>query len=309
MRHTSAKISACAFALYLLGGIGAARAESILVLTGSGASSLNGPLSAAGFTVVNGALAPGQIAANLTPDVVGVYIWNDGSLGNTGSPENPGLAFNLDDRAALLAFSAAHPYFIMDGLAWRRNAVPDEIALSQNEAIQLSNAGGGIVLGADDASGALIVQHVNQVASWFNFNPFAGVYSTVAANQRFGGSLFTSPHAVDPVGLTSSTTTYSEIPHGLQPNGTFLATALFGSPSSPTTGFGSPPLPGDNFGGVAYPNVNHLVTTNIPGGGIDNPVPEPASFLIFASGLFLFGLYRSRRGLLQNRRGFRSAFE
>src|SRR6266850_1880502 len=74
--------------------------HSVLILTGNGTSGLDGPLAAAGFTVINGTLGPGQIAAKLTPDVAGVYIWNDGSLGNTGSPVDPSLAFNDADRAA-----------------------------------------------------------------------------------------------------------------------------------------------------------------------------------------------------------------
>jgi len=292
-------LSTCsAFALLLTaGGSSAVHAESILVLTGSGTSSLNSPLTAAGFTIINGTLSPGQIAANVDPSVVTIYIWNDGSLGNTGSPANPALAFNAADQAALIAFQATHKRFILDGLSWRQNAVPDEIALSQNEALALDGAGGGIVLGADDASGALIVQHVNQVASWFNINPFAGVYSTSSAIQHFGGSLFTTPHSVDPTGLVSSTTTYSEVPSGLQPNGIFLVTALFGSPSSPTPGYGSPPLPSDTFNGVTYPNVNHIITTDIPGGGIDTPVPEPCTLLTFVMG---FGFLRLSRRVFRN---------
>lgn len=47
-----------------------------------------------------------------------------------------------------------------------------------------------------------------------------------------------------------------------------MTTALFGSPSSPTSGFGSPILPSDVFNGITYPSVNHIVTTNIGGGGI-----------------------------------------
>src|SRR5262249_21757583 len=159
--------------------------NGILILTGNGVSSLNGPLTTAGFQVTNGTLAPGQIASKLTANMVGVYIWNDGSLGNTGSPANPALAFNAADQAALTTFHAAHPRLILDGLSWRTNIVPDEIAFSQNEVLALASAGGGIVLGADDASGALIVQHVNQVGGWFGINPFAGVYSTTSAILHF----------------------------------------------------------------------------------------------------------------------------
>ena len=264
-----------------LGSADAVRAASVLVLTGSGNSNLATPLTDAGFTVIQGTLAPGQIAANLDDSVVAVYIWNDGSLGNTGSAEVPALAFDAADQAALTAFRATHSRWILDGLAWRTNVGADDVALSQNEILALSAAGGGIVLGADDASGALIVQHVNQVASWFDLNPFTGVYSTTADLQHSGGSLFTTPNAVNPAGLVS-TFTYSEVPHGLQPNGDFLATALFGSPSTPTDPFGAPPLGSDTLGGVVYASVNHIITTDIPGGGIDNPVPEPGALSLSA---------------------------
>ena len=271
------------------GSAGPVRAASVLVLTGSGTSSLDAALTDAGFTVIHGTLAPGEIAANLDDSVVAVYVWNDGSLGNTGDAEIPALAFNAEDQSALTAFRATHDRFILDGLAWRSNVGADDVALSQNEILALSAAGGGVVLGADDASGALIVQHVNQVASWFGLNPFTGVYSTSPGIQLSGGSLFTSPNAVNPMGL-DSTFTYSEVPHGLQPDGTFLATALFGSPSSPTEGFGSDPLGSDTLGGVTYPSVNHIITTDIPGGGIDNPVPEPGTLSLSAVAFVLLAV-------------------
>ena len=138
------------------------------------------------------------------------------------------------------------------------------------------------------------MQHVNQVASWFGLNPFTGVYSTPSSIQLSGGSLFTTPNAVNPTGL-DSTFTYSEVPHGLQPNGIFLATALFGSPSTPTAGFGSAPLASDTFDGVTYLSVNHIITTDIPGGGIDNPVPEPGTLSLSALAFaFLLVSWRAR---------------
>jgi len=270
-------------------------AESVLVLTGSGTSALNAPLTAAGFTVINGTLAPGQIAANLNPSVVGVYIWNDGSLGNTGSPAIPALDFNAADQAALTAFEATHNNWIMDGLSWRGSNA-DESAFDVNEADALTSAGGGIVLGADDASGALIVQHVNQVAGWFGFNLFQGVYLTTPPEEFFGGSFFTTPNVVN-VNNVVGTTTYSEVPNGLQPNGIDLATAVFGSPSEILPGYESisPPLGSDTFGGVTYPDVNHLVTTNIPGGGIPSSIPEPSSCVLLATGLGAVAVLRKRK--------------
>jgi len=55
------------------------------------------------------------------------------------------------------------------------------------------------------------------------------------------------------------------VPHGLQSNGIFLATALFGSPSAPTPGYGSPQLSSDTVNGQNYTSVNHVVTTTIAG--------------------------------------------
>jgi hypothetical protein len=291
-------------AVLLAAAFGAAHAADIVVLTGSGTSSLNSPLAAAGFNVINGTLAPGQIAGRLTADTIGVDIWNDGSLGNTGSAANPALAFNAADQAALLAFAATHSNIIMDGLSWRSNGNVDERNFSSNEATLLAGAGGGIVLGADDASGALIVQHVNQVASWLDYSPWSGTYSTQPANQVFGGTFFTTPNPVDPTNVVG-TTTYSEVPNGLQPNGSFLATALFGFDSLPLPGFGpSPPLGSATFNGMAYSSVNHIVTTNIAGAGIDpipTPVPEPETYALLIAGLGVLGAAVRRRNA--SRRG------
>jgi hypothetical protein len=182
----------------------------------------------------------------------------------------------------------------MDGLSWR-GANADESAFDQNEALALASAGGGIVLGADDASGALIVQHVNQVAGWFNFNPFYGVYYTPGSLNHFAGAFFTTPNLVN-VSNVVGTTSYSEVPHGLQPNGINLLTAVFGSPSIQYPGYEgiSPVLGPDTFNGIVYPDVNHLVTTNIPGGGLSS-VPEPGTLLMLASGAGVVACLRRRR--------------
>lgn len=273
----------------------AANAADIVILTGSGTSSLNAPLTTAGFNVINGTLAPGQIASLLTAGTVGIYVWNDGSLGNTGSPVNPALAFNAADQAALVTFAATHANIIMDGLSWRGNGNVDEKNFSSNEASVLAAAGGGVVLGADDASGALIVQHVNQVASWLNYNPWTGIYLTQPANQVFGGTFFTTPNTVNPTNVVG-TTTYSEVPNGLQPNGSFLSTALFGFDSTPLPAFGpAPPLGDATFNGVLYHSVNHIVTTNIVGAGINPAIPEPETYALLVAGLGLLSVVARRR--------------
>jgi hypothetical protein len=154
------------------------------------------------------------------------------------------------------------------------------------------------VLGADDASGALIVQHVNQVAGWFDIDPFEGVYLTPPSLESFGGSFFETPNPVDVTNVVG-TTTYSEVPNGLQPDGIFLATSVFGSPSAILNGYQSisTPLGPDTFGGVTYQSVNHLVTTNIAGAAINSQTPEPGTWLLLSAGLGLvhLRLRRSRK--------------
>lgn len=272
-----------------------ARASDILVINGAGTSSVAAPLSAAGFNVIGDSFRPGAIADHLNNpnDISEIWVWNDGTFGNTGSPAVPALAFSAADEAALTLFNATHSNWIMDGLSWRGNANPDEKGFTANEALNMSSRGGGIVLGADDASGAAIVQHVNQVAALFNFTQFDGVYVTLPGTQQTGGSFFTTPNSVNPTNIVG-TTTYSEIPHGLQPNGITLGTAVFGL-GDPDPGFGSPALGSDVFGGITYQGVNHLVTTNIPGATIPG-VPEPSSLVFMLSGAAAFlGRRRTRR--------------
>jgi len=298
MAHNPSLRARFVVAALLASSLGAANAADIVILTGSGTSSLNAALTAAGFNVINGTLAPGQIASRLTASTVGVYIWNDGSLGNTGSPVNPALAFSAADQTALVTFASTHSNIIMDGLSWRGNGNVDERNFSSNEASLLAGAGGGIVLGADDASGALIVQHVNQVAGWLNYSLWSGIYSTQPANQVFGGTFFTVPNPVNPNNVVG-TTTYSEVPNGLQPNGSFLSTALFGFDSVPLPQFGAaPPLADATFSGVLYHSVNHVVTTNIAGAGIDPPVaavPEPETYALLFAGFGLLSVVARRR--------------
>jgi hypothetical protein len=276
----------------------AAAHTEILVLTGNGTTSLTAPLTAAGYSVVVRKLEPGALAAGINSHTDAVYIWNDGSLGNSFSAANPALAFNAADQAALTSFAALHTGMIMDGLAWRSNGNADERSFSENQARALVNAGGGIVLGADDASGALIVQHVNQVAGWLGYNLFAGVYNTSPANQIVGGTFFTTPNAVNVTNVVG-TTTYSEVPNGLQPNGSFLSTAVFGFNSTVNTCCGAvAPLGSATFNGVLYNNVNHVVTTNIAGAGINPPVaaiPEPETYALFVAGLAALGFQARRR--------------
>jgi hypothetical protein len=271
-----------------------AHANTVLIINGNAASSIAAPIAAAGFTVVQDSFRPGAISDHLSVpnDISEIWVWNDGTFGNTGSPAVPALAFDAADLSDLQTFDAAHKGWIMDGLSWRGNANSDEQGFTQNEALALAGDGGGIVLGADDASGAAIVQHVNQVAALFNFNLFDGVYITEPSSQHYGGSLLSSPNAINP-GNVVGTTTYSEIPNGLQPNGVFLETSIFGS-GTPYPGYGSPPLPDASFNGVSYPNVNHLVTTNIAGGGI-NGTPEPATWSMLILGLGMAGAALRRR--------------
>ena len=299
MTHASFRIVRVAAAALLSSAVGMANADDIVILTGSGTSSLNTALTASGFNVINGTLAPGQLSSRITAGTVGIYIWNDGSLGNTFSPVNPALAFNAADQTALTTFAAAHSNIIMDGLSWRGNGNVDERNFSANEAIALAGAGGGIVLGADDASGALIVQHVNQVAGWLNYNAWAGVYNTSPANQVVGGTFFNMPNAVNVTNVVG-TTTYSEVPNGLQPNGSFLSTAVFGFNSTLNLCCGPvAPLGSATFNGLSYANVNHVVTTNIAGAGINPPpvgvVPEPETYAMLVAGLGLLSVVARRR--------------
>ena len=101
-------------------------------------------------------------------------------------------------------------------------------------------------------------------------------------------SFFTTPDPVDPTGVVG-TTTYSEVPNGLQPNGLFLGTAVFGQgiPLQGYTPYTVPDLGSQVFDGTLYDDVNHLITTTIEGASIDhNPAPDSGTTL----GLLSLGL-------------------
>ena len=81
------------------------------------------------------------------------------------------------------------------------------------------------------------------------------------------------------------TTTYAEVPHGQQPNGLYLFTAVFGEGLD--IGFpDTPPLGPDTFGGVTYSSVNHIVTSTISGTGFDSAAaPEPGTLALLGFGI------------------------
>jgi hypothetical protein len=248
---------------------GRASAQSILVLNGTASSNIQASLAAAGFNVVSGYLDHDEIANALAadPSIVEIWIWNDGTYGNTGTPADPSHDFSAADLAALDAFRVAHPHWIMDGLAWRSDTVADEQSLTMNEALDLAAAGGGIVLGADDASGGAIVQHVNQIGAHAGFTPFIGTYNITTLQQHQAGTIFAAPNVVDPT-MIVSTLSFSDVPHGLQPNGLLLTTALFADNAAEDPLYPpNPPLVGETFHATPYSAVDHLVTTSLPGGG------------------------------------------
>ena len=115
-------------------------AADVLILNGAGGGSVVAPdLQAAGFGVIQDAFNPGVIAHDLAadPNIVEVWVWNDPSYGQTGVPADPSRAFNAADQAALTAFGASHPAWIMDGLSWRGNDT-DEANLTINEGARTS---------------------------------------------------------------------------------------------------------------------------------------------------------------------------
>jgi hypothetical protein len=107
------------------------------------------------------------------------------------------------------------------------------------------------------------------------------------------------------------TGSYAEAPNGLQANGIFLSTGVFGSGSQPFSGTGSPTLGSDTFNGTTFDRVNHMVTTSILGAGINNPcdpnppgqggcpaaaVPESSTFFLLGTGLIgLIGYARKNK--------------
>ncbi len=214
-----------------LAGATGAQAAGILVINGTGTNTVGAPLTAAGFDVYSDAFNPGVIASNLTDhsDIVEIWVWNDGTFGNTGTPADPSRAFNAADLSALHTFNAAHDQWIMDGLSLRNNGNTDQTNFTKNEGhAPRRSRHGGIVLGADDGSGAAITQHVNQVLGDFNFDLFDRHLGTESSTQQGGGILLSSPNSVNATGLASAGASYSELPHGVQPNGLYLSTAIFG---------------------------------------------------------------------------------
>src|ERR1700689_2888427 len=76
--------------------------QDVLIINGDASSTIAAPLAAAGFGVVQAAFGPNVIANNLAsdPNIDEIWIWNDGTFGNTFSPAVPALAFDANDEAA-----------------------------------------------------------------------------------------------------------------------------------------------------------------------------------------------------------------
>jgi hypothetical protein len=121
-----------------------AATQDVLIINGDASSSIAAPLAAAGFGVVQAAFGPDVIATNLAsdPNIDEIWIWNDGTFGNTFSPAVPALAFDANDEAALKTFNATHSQWIMDGLSWRLNNDTDQVNFTENEGLHLAEAGG-----------------------------------------------------------------------------------------------------------------------------------------------------------------------
>jgi hypothetical protein len=128
--------------------------QDVLIINGDASSTIAAPLAAAGFGVVQAAFGPDVIATNLASDsnIDEIWIWNDGTFGNTFSPAVPALAFDASDEAALKTFNATHSQWIMDGLSWRANNDTDQVNFTENEGLHLV-AGDGRKLFRDTQCG------------------------------------------------------------------------------------------------------------------------------------------------------------
>lgn len=255
-------------AILAAASVAPAQAARILLITydyGPGVyDSMEGHLESGGHAVdqVSG-LVGGDIAAALSANTYDqVFLYDLTPTAYLGGADLAALASFWNPTMGLVVDSRAYGNFFNPD-------APSEVALIQNVANQLQNAGGGVWVGTDDSP--LWAKNGNAFLGAIGVNPVTGIFSNPVN--------FADPTSVLLSGVTPADLWFESLgqtPLGIQPNGIEMFTH-FGH----ITGDGS---------------VIPYISASFPlEGAPPTETPEPGTVTLMVSGLAAFAFIRRRR--------------